>query len=1746
MKFFSTALLTRLSCLSALILVSVSGEAQTLARHNWYFGNGPGGLKFNRVTNVATAVTNKANPFGTGGSSVATDHDNANLLFYTDGSNVFDISHTVMPNGTGLNANTSANQPTAICAIPGQPGKYFIFTNTANFTTGGTISTTVVDMMLFGNAGFPSPAFGDVVTKNTAIAGLTPRAEGMITVPHANGSDFWLISQEVNSQTFSATLINAAAFTSGVFNTISSGAAILPTVAAHLSYHEVLQKIAVAPQDPSTDAIILNFNPTSGVISFDRTILNSGFPATGTQMIYDIEWSPSGRYLYFSRFGEAGFPANVFQYDYQNSAITLAPILPAAVARSYGLQRAPDNFIYHLYQSIAGGDFLLGRINNPDTVASRINYDPAPFGTRNFNATQFSSFLPRDTIDLRVSFTTAGSCANSPTAFFPSVKPGADSLFWDFGDGQGGRGWGPIHTYENGATYNVRLFAFYRGQLDSAVQSVLINNFPLEIQMTQDTTACRCEFPAPRGQAPGGCNQFEVKANIQGGTPTSIVWSNGDLGDTLTPDSAGYYYVVVTDASGCSGYAGVNVREYGLQDQTYNKWYFGNRAGIDFNVSPPEALNESAMNAPEGCAIVCDRNGETIFYTDGSTVYNRNHVIIDTDIGGNPASTQSSLIVPLPDDETLYFIFTTQAINGTDSLQLSYSLFDLKLNSGNGAVIKKKVLLFARSTERITASGRWLIVHEYGNSTFRSYPLSATGIGDVVYTSIGSDHSLTSQANGEGYMKLGPGNTIAVPLSTPGTGNHIELFHLNDTTGRLTNYRDINLNEPAGQIYGIEFSPAGNKLYATLKTGGSSSLFEYSIDSLGLPHFKQRLPVSAELGAIQTGPDGQIYVATNSGGNNTSLGTIFPNEDTTATSSFNLQGFALAAGTNSRLGLPNFVQINSNAVGGPDILVTGTCTGDSTRITGVPTDQIDEFQWSVRNSSGLVVGPPAPGDQDTFQLLLPAGNYTATMRLTNRCGLDTTLVRNFTINEGPVDPTRGAVLCTGPVTLDANPADAPDLRYFWINGDTTETIVVDEPQVTYVLVADRNNCFVIGQFLVSDLRPQFDLGPDLTICEDNNTPALDVGNPGMTYQWTINGAPASTISTQAVNVTTPGVFTYQVTVTDPITTCSITEDKVYTINVSPQFTFTGINPTSCGTATGSVTLGLQTSTPPGGPLYSYFISGIGGNLNGIDATAPSTVTLPNLVAGTYSAVVQDQISGCTISATTGLTDITLTTSTSVNDPCAVTLNYTVSGGASPYRFTFTNSSTLAVIGPSAASPSPFVTPALPEGDYTVQIQDAGNCTFTETLTVTPNPSPDIDFTPDLCARRLIASATGANNYVWSSTPPGQFTTTSNPAVIDLNPNAGTVTFTVTASGPGICNATESTTLNVGNLITPTLSQSDGCQTIVTVSASPPTTGVTYRWYRNGALDITLGGSQIILGLADHGATYQAEIFDPQSGCTTARSAVHTAIVVGPIVASLGSTPACEDDQPFTLTATTTTTGVGYAWFFNNSQIAGATTSSFTDTREGEYRVEISKATCAVRGTLQINRAPLPQGELPNRVIICNDPDNQDPATRSVDLDPGAFTEYEWSKNNLLINYDQRVYTADSEGDYAVTLTNSFSCVSIDETEVLSECIPKIEAPNAFRPSSTIRNQFAPDLSNAEFWAITKFIEDDGFLIFIFNRWGEMVYSSTDRHFKWNGGYNNNAGQPLPPGTYSYVIKYVSSFRPDLGQQEKRGGVALLR
>jgi hypothetical protein len=82
--------------------------------------------------------------------------------------------------------------------------------------------------------------------------------------------------------------------------------------------------------------------------------------------------------------------------------------------------------------------------------------------------------------------------------------------------------------------------------------------------------------------------------------------------------------------------------------------YFGYNAGMRFDVNGNvTALEDGKLETNEGCATISDELGNLLFYTDGRTVYDRNHKIMPngnyvagTGLFGDPSSTQSAIIVP--------------------------------------------------------------------------------------------------------------------------------------------------------------------------------------------------------------------------------------------------------------------------------------------------------------------------------------------------------------------------------------------------------------------------------------------------------------------------------------------------------------------------------------------------------------------------------------------------------------------------------------------------------------------------------------------------------------------------------------------------------------------------------------------------------------------------------------------------------------------------------------------------------------------------------------------------------------------------------------------------------------------------------------------------------------------------------------------------------------------------------------------
>lgn len=1721
-------------------LATSRAGAQDLSRHNWYFGDGTQAIRFDRTTNDAELIS-KTLPvpaYGVGGGTVATDHTNRNLLFYSDGDNVFDVQGLLMPTGGGLGGATAGNQTAVSCPVPGQPNQFYIFRRDA----AGEIRHSIVDMTQFGNSPFPAPATGDVIaaSRNQPVGtGLLARSEAMLIIPQPLDTAYWLISHQFNTTNYTVTSINS----NGVFTNSTFGGLGFDLTAASFAYHEgaAVNRIAVAPTDADMNILILGFDNVNGVITGGQFLFNTSAAATTEPATYDLEFSPSGQYLYVSRTGDTGIEAHLLQYDFTNPTNTMDTIATPALFRSWGLQLAPDSSIYHVYQETAGGAFKIGRLIDPDSLALSTTYRPAVFGNGNFNAKQFPSFAPKPNVLLTVNFVERGLCTNSETAFFPTVTPAADSLVWDLGDGSATTTWSPVHTYTASGNMQVRVVAFLKGDTASFTKSIQVNQFDLTLTLAQDTTACKCELPINNSQPECGgitSDDFSIEVKVQGGTATSFQWygPGGVLATqttaTLRPDSAGYYYVVVSDGTTCTAHAGVNIKEYGVEEQLANIWYFGTQAGIDFN-DGTVPISNPVMDAPEGCAIVCDQNGQAVFFTDGNTVWNRDFDVLETGIGGDLNATQSVFIMPVSDDETLYYIFTTQEIYGTGVFELRYSLFDLTADNslgGNGDVVQKAIPLFSRSTERITGNQNWLIAHEYGNNSFRAYQVSALGISLPVISSVGSDHLFTIQQQGEGYMKLGAMNRLAVALATPGVSNVVEVFDFIDSTGVVGNFRTADLNTAAGQVYGVEFSPGGNKLFATL-TGAPSRLVEFSIDSLGNPYLKNMFPISANsLGAIQTGPDGQIYVAVDG---QTSLGTISPVEDTTLVSSFNLTGFSLLGSTTSQLGLPNFAQNVSTPSQQPSITVTGLCFGSPSFFSGTGTDNIDDLEWAFGDGASFV------GDTATHTYAAP-GDYIVNLRITNRCGLDTVITRTITIEAPPANPTFlppgvTPVLCTGSLQLEATPATNPDLAdltFLWTNGQTTRTITVSSQQILGVTITHTNGCSSDGTILISDNRPQVELGPDLTICENTPIAPLDAQNPGATYTWTINNGSTTNTQTRSVDTTVPGIFEYKVEVLDPITTCEVADSITFTVNALPVFTVTPVNTTGCGLADGTI----QIEIPATGGSYSYSITGPPA-VQLVNQTGPIDQTYAGYIAGSYGVTVQDDLSGCPASTVVTISDNVFTvdaTQVGTCDPVAISIDPSAVG---IYNYRVIDNTNTVIIPSSPVTSDPFTTPTVASNVfYTIELTRNDGCIASDTLTVQQTQQVAITgFTSscDLATGETlvtVSSPDAPTSYDWSVSQAGSISGSTSGATITLNP--GTWNLSVTVGNATLCPATSTFTASGVAPFTASLAPTDPCIDPVFINAiASPAGSYTYLWTENGTS--ILGGQSIQLTVANDDFVYGVTVRSTISGCSSVAPDVQVN-VVGNFSATLTTTPPCEG-TPFTLTTTATQIPDSYVWTFNGGVIAGAVAPSHQDTRDGLYTVTVDRDVCSDTETITIINAPTTPGSMPSEGIICD----LEAGAQEVLLTPGDnFIAYQWYKDGVMLtdaNAQASEYPATESGIYRVDLINTYNCPSSDQITLVRECDPKIVAPTAFRPGSSTE-------INRAFFVYTYFIEDTDFQVFIFNRWGEIVFESKDPNFTWNGTRNN--GVLLPAGTYTYVVKYKSAFRDEPG--ETRGGVVLVR
>jgi gliding motility-associated-like protein len=525
-----------------------------------------------------------------------------------------------------------------------------------------------------------------------------------------------------------------------------------------------------------------------------------------------------------------------------------------------------------------------------------------------------------------------------------------------------------------------------------------------------------------------------------------------------------------------------------------NVWYFGDSAGIDFNSTPPTALGNSAMRAYEGCASVCDGSGKLLFYSNGKTVWDKNHAIMPNgaQLAGDDDDAQAVLIIKQPGHQYIYYIFTNDRYN------ISYSIVDIRLNAGNGDVVTKNVLIQRSTGSEGMAATRhcnkkdfWIVaqpVSDAGTNSINAFLLTSQGLNPVPVTSSGGGMKTTMF----GYIRFSPqGNKIALAKDF-----WREIFEFNNLTGRLGNmvfafWYDL----PVAPAYGFEFSPNGSMFYVPSYKGFLRQFDLSAGDSIAIKNTRYDISLGLNFPyAIVLAPDGKLYMTAEENG----YLSVVNNPDVKGSGcNYKKNGFFLG-GKKSLVGLPSVVTNNKGWDSRPAAFVSKACLGNRTFFSVSDSSGIAGIDWDVFNADGKVVYHSNRFQDST--ILPDTGNYHFRAILHEGYVTDTVSGTGF-VWPLPLSKNTDISFCPGKsIKLHATLPGAE--RYDWSTGSRDSIIEVSIPG-TYSVSILRNGCAATSTFHVAELpKIRVALKQEYFICEDENeVQKLDAGKGFHHYRW---------------------------------------------------------------------------------------------------------------------------------------------------------------------------------------------------------------------------------------------------------------------------------------------------------------------------------------------------------------------------------------------------------------------------------------------------------------------------------------------------------------------------------------------------------------------------------------------------------------------------------------------------------------------
>jgi len=642
------------------------------------------------------------------------------------------------------------------------------------------------------------------------------------------------------------------------------------------------------------------------------------------------------------------------------------------------------------------------------------------------------------------------------------------------------------------------------------------------------------------------------------------------------------------------------------------------------------------------------------------------------------------------------------------------------------------------------------------------------------------------------------------------------------------------------------------------------------------------------------------------------------------------------------------------------------------------------------------------------------------------------------------------------------------------------------------------------------VNPVLSGSSNATICAATNT-VLNVAGAA-SYTW----SPAGSLSSaNGATVTASPVISTVYTVTGSNASgCTGT----YTLSVSVIS-----NPTLSVTGGSLCASSSATLTASGATSYTWAPATGLNTSNGATVVATPSVTTIYTVTGSAGACT-----GTTV-ATASVIAVSPTITASSNTYCIGGTGVTLTGtGASTYSWS--PAIGLSATSGATVSASPTVTTI-----YTVTGTTSG-CTGTRTISITVAPVASLSIVSSgtlICPNSTGATltASGASTYTWL--PGGQTTST-----LQANPPT-TTSYTVggqSAAGcatfPAVITVSVSPAINA----TVTASSSSVCLTKTeSISVAPTGGSYTYTWLPVASIQGLNSGSSIVAkptstatviytvtisnGFCKETNTVSLQVFDCVPPVSQFSTLTNDSICTKGCVSFTATSTGI---QPFT-----------YQWVF-----PGGTppTSNLADPvicypAPGAYPVTLITGNAFGSDT----------SVMTNYIHVVDTPSVRAYGDTLLSVGQtapisvtGSAASYYWTPDNGTIacaTCTNTVAQPTVTTKYMVTASNSPYCKRRDSILVKVDFVcGDFFIPNVFSPNGDGLN----DNVNIHGFCIATFN------LRIFNRWGELVFQTTDKMLGWDGSFR---GKPMDTGVFVYSVDGITIDNKPFSQ---KGNITLLR